>query len=79
MVASANTYTVPVRSLGLRDFFPRRGRGIHARQALRMSNPAKINDCNDALMEHMKSVENLSFITVHEYVESWLEGDQGNA
>ena len=73
-----STYTIPMKALGWRDFLPRKGSGIRARQALRMSDPAKIHDCNESLMKHMKSFEDLRFVTVHEYVESWLEGDRGD-
>ena len=62
----------PLKDLALKDFLPLKGRGIRARQAIRMGDPKKIFDCHERLMEYMTSFDDLEFVTADEYVDSWL-------
>jgi peptidoglycan/xylan/chitin deacetylase (PgdA/CDA1 family) len=74
-VADASTYTLSMKDMGFKDFLPIRGRGIRARQAMRMSDPKQIKAASDELFDYMRSFDDIEFTSVDRYVDEWLEGD----
>lgn len=70
----SSTYTIPFRSLGIKDFFPIKGEGIRARQAFRMRDPARSYSCNKGLLKYISSFKDTVFVTGDEYIKSWLCG-----
>jgi len=69
----AETYTIPLGDLKLADFLPLKGRGFRARQAFRLSDPAKIYERNVRYIEFMNSADNVESVTANQYIEGWLQ------
>ena len=72
-ITSDNVYSIPLKKLRFKDFLPFGGEGIQARRAFRISDPGKIYRYNKALLKKLKSYNDVEFVTVEEYVKSWLQ------
>lgn len=73
---SANTYTIPIKDLKLKDFLPLKGQGIMARQALRMIDSSNIFKEHINFLEFMTSFDNIQFLTADQYIIEWLNNDE---
>jgi hypothetical protein len=70
---SGSTYTIPFSELGWRDFLPMKGKGIMARQAFRIGDPAKIHEYNRNFLSYMGSFEDIEFVTGSRYIQTYLQ------
>lgn len=76
---SDRVYSIPLKSLRLKDFLPFGDEGIRARRAFRISDPLKIYHYNQKLLNWLRSFRDAEFVTVEEYVKLWLsEKDKAN-
>jgi len=69
-----NIYSIPLKKLRFKHFLPVRNEGIQARRAFRISDPVKIYRYNKKLLIKLRSYKDVEFVTVEEYVNSWLSG-----
>ncbi len=65
---AGSTYTLTIKELTLADFLPLRGEGIRARQAFRVSDPAKIFKKNIDFLKYMIREESLEILTADQYL-----------